>query len=991
MSLSSTPETLEALQAAQVERELSAVKNGVARYRAGVNKAHEQGRIAGTAPAIDLTQKLLDVAADAVQALVDDFSKSNKKIFKARVLTACGLPVAGYLTLQHLLNYSGKPLNSIASKLGHAVETEVNLALAQNNENVGALVKYLLKTKYKGSAPHHVDYAMDVERRRLLGLPQREAGAVGEMAGEDGQTVAFHLTAEDAAGLGQALLNAVVDATSGVCFGDDDENPEGLWQIVSESDVRHGKYTTRNVVYPTKTLIGYLEQGHSLVETVRPVYEPMLCPPKDWTSPWSGGYLTHSIPVIRSAHPVYLKDAHETGALTPLYDALNTLQKTEWRMNEFVARTVAELWDAGANLKCWPHKDDLPLPAKPAGAEGNEEAFKLANPDAWRGWLKKAAAVHRDNESHARIAAVELIDRRVRYAQSHIKAGNPTFWQVWFGDFRGRKYPVPSLITSQGDDFSKAVLEFSRGHRMTREAAKWLAVHVANTWANDKLDKQSFDARVAWVEANTEAIVQAGTHPLDDLWWTQADGGEKPFQFLAACAEWAGWVKYGVYHETHINAGLDGSCNGIQHYAALLRSRADGQLVNLVPVESPADIYSVVAEKMNEKLAQAEDATLRTLAGHIKRKHAKQPTMTYSYSVSFDGIKNQLSGHADLWSNLERNAKREALSGLARVTLDAIRDTVTGAALGMDFLRAVAKESASKGLPLVWTLPDGFVVHQHAKKVALKQVRTVLNGAVKVKKSRIDFARDDLRKLVGLTLSFRPEALKGFMPEQVKEGVSAVKSFLIDNKFFHLQRAEVETLAEQYKAGIFDLDLFVVARLFEKELDVAAGQLDLVKECVLEVIKTAMAKHIVRTETVEEEDEETGEKTTRQVSVTVAEVLPETDVQAQMRGVGPNVIHSLDACHLRMTLSRCAQAGIKDFSMVHDSFGCHVTRLGEMYQVLRETFVELHSGAYLEELAQQMVDKGYIEADNAKGYISEFLQYGDLQLAEVMDSEFFFA
>ena len=36
----------------------------------------------------------------------------------------------------------------------------------------------------------------------------------------------------------------------------------------------------------------------------------------------------------------------------------------------------------------------------------------------------------------------------------------------------------------------------------------------------------------------------------------------------------------------------DGSCNGLQHYAALGRDEAGGEQVNLMPRERPGDVYT---------------------------------------------------------------------------------------------------------------------------------------------------------------------------------------------------------------------------------------------------------------------------------------------------------------------------------------------------------------------------------------------------------------
>lgn len=48
---------------------------------------------------------------------------------------------------------------------------------------------------------------------------------------------------------------------------------------------------------------------------------------------------------------------------------------------------------------------------------------------------------------------------------------------------------------------------------------------------------------------------------------------------------------------SHLPVHQDGSCNGLQHYAALGRDFQGGQVVNLLPSEKPQDVYSAVAER----------------------------------------------------------------------------------------------------------------------------------------------------------------------------------------------------------------------------------------------------------------------------------------------------------------------------------------------------------------------------------------------------------
>jgi DNA-directed RNA polymerase len=66
--------------------------------------------------------------------------------------------------------------------------------------------------------------------------------------------------------------------------------------------------------------------------------------------------------------------------------------------------------------------------------------------------------------------------------------------------------------------------------------------------------------------------------------------------------------------------------------------------------------------------------------------------------------------------------------------------------------------------------------------------------------------------------------------------------------------------------------------------------------------------------------------------------------------ISPNYIHSLDASHMWMTTVRCMNAGMEDFSMVHDSFGCYAPMIPMLKQFTKEEFYEMHKTPLLETL-----------------------------------------
>ncbi|MBD3755116.1 MAG: hypothetical protein IE937_05665 [Gammaproteobacteria bacterium] len=98
----------------------------------------------------------------------------------------------------------------------------------------------------------------------------------------------------------------------------------------------------------------------------------------------------------------------------------------------------------------------------------------------------------------------------------------------------------------------------------------------------------------------------------------------------------------------------------------------------------------------------------------------------------------------------------------------------------------------------------------------------------------------------------------------------------------------------------------------------------------------------------------------------------------------PNVVHSCDASHLQITTCRMADAGIKDFSMIHDSFGCPFAYVGLMRDILRQTVVDMYGDGYLHEW------KASVEWYSGLT-MPEPPTLGDFDINEILSSEFFFS
>jgi DNA-directed RNA polymerase len=74
------------------------------------------------------------------------------------------------------------------------------------------------------------------------------------------------------------------------------------------------------------------------------------------------------------------------------------------------------------------------------------------------------------------------------------------------------------------------------------------------------------------------------------------------------------------------------------------------------------------------------------------------------------------------------------------------------------------------------------------------------------------------------------------------------------------------------------------------------------------------------------------------------------DIAASRGAIAPNFIHSFDAAHMRLAILRMQEAGVTNFSMIHDSYGCPAPQIPAMRQIIKETFFEVHQVNQLEQL-----------------------------------------
>lgn len=144
---------------------------------------------------------------------------------------------------------------------------------------------------------------------------------------------------------------------------------------------------------------------------------------------------------------------------------------------------------------------------------------------------------------------------------------------------------MPPHLNHMSADVCRGLLLFGEARALGPHGFRWLLIHLANLCG--VVDKQSFDAREAWARAQLSHVLDSAASPLGgSRWWLQA---ECPWQALAVCMEISDALASGdvCAFQSSLPVHQDGSCNGLQHYAALGRDEEGARVVNLLDSPEP--------------------------------------------------------------------------------------------------------------------------------------------------------------------------------------------------------------------------------------------------------------------------------------------------------------------------------------------------------------------------------------------------------------------
>ena len=820
----------------QQQLEEQSFARGAERFRLRVDAANSKGIATAEGGARSLMRRGVAPLTEAIRYWVEDktAAKAGRKPAALKWIQAVGPEVAAYITVRTSLDRIWQQ-----KRLVSTLAMEVS----------GRIIDELRYRRYQEQQPN--DYRYRVRQFNTTSYAHMTRSLTWSL-GQAGVDISdLSPSNKERSLLGVRLIDLLVQSTGLV-------EVQRAHQRNSAGRVKGWDVT----LVPTAETLEWVERRNGVLEELSPLRLPMVIPPLPWSADQRGGYafaLRGSEGLVRRRRNASASPS-EGADLPIVHRALNAIQDTPWKINGDVLAMCREIRERGEALAGIPAYEPIPLPPRPHDIDTNEEARKE--------WKKATKRVHSDNAERRG----KVIVSREALAVAEQFADEPSIWFPHTLDFRGRVYPLPQGLHPQGSDVSKALLKFAHGEPLGERGVYWLAIHGANCLGVSPLDgtkvsRMTLEERRDLAMGLTDRVLEAVDNPWSNRWWAEAD---EPLQFYAWMCEWARYIRSGEGEDyvCSLPVSLDGSCNGLQHFAAMFRDEETGAAVNLTPNERPADVYTDVSLAVLDLLTAAAvdypEARWWLKSGLVNRKLCKTPTMTFGYGSKTFGFSQQINEYVrglPEYPQISATLKEAGLSlgyatkFLAAQIWKALGTIVPGAFAGMAWLQRCATMVCRTGEPVEWQVPvTGFRVRQEYWQYQSERITT---------------------KLLGGT----------YMPRVNYQPVGV-------------------------------------------------------------------------------------------------------DARKQRNAVSPNVIHSLDAAALMLTVTAASSDGVACFAAIHDSYGtlpCHTDLLA---RATRQAFVELYSQPIAADLYRQLLAQ---IPEEQQGKCPPPPEPGSLDVSAVLASSYFFS
>ncbi|XP_045774865.1 DNA-directed RNA polymerase, mitochondrial isoform X2 [Maniola jurtina] len=458
---------------------------------------------------------------------------------------------------------------------------------------------------------------------------------------------------------------------------------------------------------------------------MRAALAPTRAPPAPWLAPTANGaYLLTATPLVRMPYFVMAQtkrlEEAPPASLYPVLDSLNQLGEVPWRINQPVLDLQMKIFRSGGDKKL-----DIPPPSSSLNlsqwtATGDQRP--VAGDHSPGGDHGKASGDHSPANALRRRVAINRARAEMHSlwcdALYKLSLANHyrdrIFWLPHNMDFRGRVYAVGPHVSVLGADAARSLLQLAQQRPLGPRGLSWLKLHAINLTGTKK--RSTVAERLAYADSIIDKILDSADNPLNGQgWWKKS---EEPWQTLACCMEIANAMRSPNPEEYMCGFPVhqDGSCNGLQHYAALGGDAVGAAAVNLAPRDKPQDVYSEIAalvESMRVRDAAAGVPAAVILENFVRRKVIKQTVMTTVYGVTKFGARLQIAKQLKDIDDFPKDQVWPCSQYLTSRTFDSLREMFSSTKLIQDWFTDCAKViSGVCGESVEWVTPLGLPVLQ---------------------------------------------------------------------------------------------------------------------------------------------------------------------------------------------------------------------------------------------------------------------------------------
>jgi hypothetical protein len=531
-------------------------------------------------------------------------------------------------------------------------------------------------------------------------------------------------------------------------------------------------------------------------------------------------------------------------------------------------------------------------------------------------------------------------------------SGSGKFWHAWSFDWRGRMYTCSNLLSPQGDDLARGLIQFAEELPLDDNGWKWLRRAVAISYRGRKIpektdlftekekgiwndiqlllqpkdwksvDKIFSDEKM--IEMFNKVMENVTNDPAadellsiwgeDDIFKKKAEG----FQRLALTEAYHHAMCEFELGEQNpvvsIPVVLDASSNIYQHASCLTQDAEMALSVNVLPNsnKTPNDVYQKVANRVKEMWADENPLASMNLETEVldglmdfalARSAAKKPVMTIGYGSKEFGIvspfltHNGEKGGINQWA-MFHNSDNSKLS----------QEQVT------DLWEQYPEKKGS----------DKAARDKIAKYRMVAHRNSILGRSLEEGRFREDIPHQHHHFIAEIIVDSFTKAIDAEL-----NGHSVLKDSLERVRWLQATTGNNDYVSWTLNDGS-KINNIVYEKMNDKESAGWSG-------------------------TTEE---------TKGIRFTIKIHSEERSNPKEASGLPPNFVHSIDACHMRAFVEEFSQSNsnpVIDPDMflwsVHDAFGSHPNFIDRLSEVATKTFFEVHESldgiSHLHTLIQQ--------------------------------------